>query len=223
MNAKNMFWIVAGLALFIGVLTTVPDVTAKYEEPAYTVLNKAGKIEMREYSEKLIAKVHVSGTRQEAAINGFRAIADYIFGNNNAQDKIAMTVPVIQEHLPQSETFSNPQISDEAELAYENSEWEISFVMPSRYTLDTIPKPMNDQVKLEQLTDTKMVTFQFSGTNSAANLTKHKEQLDAYIAENNIAIIGKELYAFYNAPWTPPFMRRNEVMYRVSHFGSQGY
>jgi len=220
---KHTFWILAGLIIGIGVIATVPSVTAKYEEPAYTVLKKQGNIEMREYSQKLIAKVNVTGTREEAASKGFRAIADYIFGNNEEQNKIAMTVPVLQERLPNNDTMNNSQLSDEATLAYaEDSQWIISFVMPSMYTMENIPKPVNDQVTLEEAENATFITLQFSGGASSSNLADHKLELDTYIKENSVDVKGEELYAFYNAPWTPPFMRRNEVMYRISRSGSFG-
>ena len=93
--------------------------------------------------------------------------------------------------------------------------WRMSFVMPSKYRLDSLPVPNNNLVRLKEILTKKFVVIEFSGTNSNENVTKHENQLMNYIEGNQIKIIDSPKYAFYNAPWTLPFLRRNEVMIEI--------
>ena len=95
--------------------------------------------------------------------------------------------------------------------------WQISFVMPSKYSMDSLPMPNNNRVRLKEILTKKFVVIEFSGTNSNENVTEHENQLMNYIEANQIKIIGSPKYAFYNAPWTLPFLRRNEVMIEINH------
>jgi SOUL heme-binding protein. len=95
--------------------------------------------------------------------------------------------------------------------------WQISFVMPSKYNMDSLPVPNNNRVRLKEILTKKFVVIEFSGTNSNENVTEHENQLMSYIEANQIKIIGSPKYAFYNAPWTLPFLRRNEVMIEINH------
>ena len=92
----------------------------------------------------------------------------------------------------------------------------MSFVMPSKYSMDSLPVPNNNRVRLKEILTKKFVVIEFSGTNSSENVTKHENQLMNYIEANQIKIIGSPKYAFYNAPWTLPFLRRNEVMTEIN-------
>ncbi len=88
--------------------------------------------------------------------------------------------------------------------------------MPSKYSMETLPEPKNDRVRLKEIMTKKFVVIKFSGTNSNENVTEHENQLMNYIEANQIKIIDSPKYAFYNAPWTLPFMRRNEVMIEIN-------
>ncbi len=88
--------------------------------------------------------------------------------------------------------------------------------MPSKYSMDSLPVPNNNRVRLKKILTKKFVVIEFSGTNSNENVTEHEDQLMNYIEANQIKIIGSPKYAFYNAPWTLPFLRRNEVMIEIN-------
>ena len=111
--------------------------------------------------------------------------------------KIAMTTPVQQ------------QLADKS--------WRISFVMPSKFSMDSIPVPNNNLVQLKEVLEKKFVVIEFSGTNSNANVNEHENQLMSYIEANKINTIGSPKYAFYDAPWTLPILRRNEVMIEIKN------
>ncbi len=201
------------IALFLIVGVLAGPVMSNLEKPGYKVIQTEQNIEIRQYEPMIIAEVEVDGKREDAIRDGFRLIADYIFGNNTVQRDIAMTAPVQQQE--------SQKIAMTAPVQQQSTgrSWQISFVMPSKYSMETLPEPKNDRVRLKEILTKKFVVIEFSGTNSNENVTKHENQLMNYTEANQIKIIGSPKYAFYNAPWTLPFMRRNEVMIEINqHF-----
>jgi hypothetical protein len=201
------------IALFLIVGVLAGPVMSNVEKPDYKVIQTEQNIEIRQYEPMIIAEVEVDGKREDAIRDGFRLIADYIFGNNTVQRDIAMTAPVQQQE--------SQKIAMTAPVQQQSTgrSWQISFVMPSKYSMETLPEPKNDRVRLKEILTKTFVVLEFSGTNSNENVTKHENQLMNYTEANQIKIIGSPKYAFYNAPWTLPFMRRNEVMIEINqHF-----
>ena len=202
---------IIALILVVGVLAG--PVMSNVEKPDYKVIQSEQNIEIRQYEPMIIAEVEVDGKREDAIRDGFRLLADYIFGNNTVQQAISMTAPVQQKE--------NQKIAMTAPVQQQSmgKSWRMSFVMPSKYRLDSLPVPNNNRVRLKEILTKKFVVIEFSGTNSNENVTKHENQLMNYIEANQINIIGSPKYAFYNAPWTLPFLRRNEVMIEIKqHF-----
>ncbi len=200
---------IIALILIVGGLLAGP-VMSNVEKPDYKVIQTERNIEIRQYEPMIIAEVEVDGKREDAIREGFRLIADYIFGNNTVQRDIAMTAPVQQQE--------SQKIAMTAPVQQQSTgrSWQISFVMPSKYSMETLPEPKNDRVRLKEIMTKKFVVIKFSGTNSNENVTEHENQLMNYIESNQIKIIDSPKYAFYNAPWTLPFMRRNEVMIEIN-------
>jgi effector-binding domain-containing protein len=184
---------------------------SQVEQPKYTVLESEGSIEVREYSPTIVAEVEVHGERMKALNQGFRLIADYIFGNNLSSKKVAMTAPVTQE--------AGEKIAMTAPVTQAGSvdSWKVRFVMPSGYTLDSLPKPKNPEVRLLAVPARKAVVIRFSGFNTDKNIDSHRETLLKYIAEHHLTVAGASTTAFYNPPWTLPFLRRNEIMFELSN------
>ena len=207
----TMITSIIALILIVGVLAG--PVMSDVESPDYKVVQSENNIEIREYGPMIIAEVEVDGKREDAIRNGFRLLADYIFGNNTVQQDITMTNPVQQQESQKiAMTAPVQQQSD-------GKSWLMSFVMPSKYSMDSLPEPNNDRVHLKEILDTKFVVINFSGTNSNENIAEHEEHLLNYIEANKLKISGSPKYAFYNPPWTLPFMRRNEVMIEIDqHF-----
>ncbi len=186
----------------------------KYEKPAYSTIyaedmNEA--IEIRKYASKLIAQTTVTGNRKESVSKGFRILADFIFGNNTAQGDIAMTSPVEQKATSQDIAMTSPV----EQTSTGDNEWVVTFTMPSEYTMETLPQPNNDAIKIVKTEPYKQVVLQFSGTSRKTNIDEHIAELDAYIAKRNLATERGVTVAYYDPPWTPWFMRRNEIMYRL--------
>ena len=200
-----------GAVLLIGGAMIGP-VMSKTERPKYQVVASSDSIEVRDYAPMLIAQVEVDGERQQAINEGFRLLADFIFGNNRAQEAIAMTSPV-----QQSGQEVGQKIDMTAPVSQQNSQgsWQISFVMPSQFSLETLPIPNNDRVKIIEIPAKRFAAIRFSGQDSNDNIAAHEAQLRAFIDSKDLVTNGPVKYAFYDPPWTLPMMRRNEVMVEV--------
>ena len=180
------------------------------EQAKYTVVKSEGAIEIRDYASIIIAQARMTGERKDAINQGFRVIADFIFGNNTAAEKVAMTAPVMQKE--------SEKIAMTAPVMQEggDNQWQIAFVMPDEYTMETLPKPNNDEVQIVEVPEKRFVAIRFSGLSSDENLKEHTTKLYSYIKENKLEALSAPFYAFYNPPWTLPFMRRNEVMIEIA-------
>ena len=184
------------------------------EEPKFTLLQKEESFEVRAYAPKIIAEVVVDGDMREASSQGFRLIADFIFGNNTApsgkSEKISMTVPVSVE--PQSKKIS---MTAPVGIQQSGNRWKVYFVMPSQYSLETLPKPNNPLVNIQLVPAQKFALIRFSGLVDEAKMAIKVSELKAWVASKHLLMIGSPELARYNPPWTLPFLRRNEVMVEV--------
>ena len=208
MKCRRKIIILIVATILVGSLATGP-IMSNVETPSYKVIQSKGKIEIREFDPMVIAEVQVVGRRKDAISSGFKLLADYIFGNNISQENIDTTATIQQ---PASEKIA---MTAPVQQQLANDSWLVSFVMPSEYNLEDLPKPKNIEVKLKNVPVKRFVTIQFSGTSSDENLAKHKKLLVEFIKNNSISVTGTSKYAFYNPPWTLPVMRRNEVMFEV--------
>ena len=181
------------------------------EEIAYNVIKKDGDIEIREYDETVVAEVTVKGTQKEAPSKAFRTLFNYIQGNNIAKQDIPMTAPVSQELKSQKIPMTAP-VSQEQDA---KGQWTIAFYMPNDMDFENTPLPKDEAVSIRRIPSVQKIAIRFSGTRSDSNIAEHENELKQYIVKNKIEVAGTPMYAFYNAPWTPWFMRRNEVMFTV--------
>ena len=180
------------------------------EEPKYSVLEKEPPFEIRSYGPMIVAEVQVEGDLDAASGQGFRLIAAYIFGQNQVNEKIAMTAPVsVEEKASQS-----AKIAMTAPVGIESKagQWTVSFVMPAEYTMESIPKPTNSQVQLRQIPAVKKAVISFTGFYNEQKVAEKTFELEQWIKVRNLHPSGVPNFARYNPPWTLPFMRRNEVM-----------
>jgi hypothetical protein len=196
--------------------------TIAIEEPKYTVIKKSDDIELRSYEPKIIAEVQIEGTMKQASTKGFRLIADYIFGNNTAPDgdntKISMTAPVTMESEARSEKISmTAPVTMEQQKGQSNNQWRMHFVMPSEFNMQTLPKPNNPLVNIRQISNKNYAVIRFSGFSGSEKVEEKTKKLLAWMQKNDLESIGQPELARYNAPITPPFLRRNEVMISYSN------
>ena len=213
---------VALIGLFLGILGSSNAMAT--EEPQYDVVLSEGDMELRRYVPMLIAETEVEGDLDQASNKGFRLIAGYIFGDNQSPDagqqaKITMTAPVTVQ--PQSSKIAmtapvtaEPQ-SNGADMQAAKR-WRIHFVMPSQYTLDTIPKPSNPQVQLREIPPRHYAVHRYSGFNTLARVQQKTDELLQWATAKSLAITGTPQLARYNPPWTLPMFRRNEILVEVA-------
>lgn len=203
-----MLWAIVGIAA-IGAAAAGP-LMSNVEQAKYDVVQSQDNIEIRDYAPHIVAEAEVSGSRKDSINQGFRLIADYIFGNNTASQKVAMTAPVIQQ---QSEkiTMTAPVIQQGA-----GNTWKVQFVMPENYTMTTLPKPNNNAVTLHSIAGKRFAVIRFSGMASEESLKEHNEMLNHFIHSQKLKALSPPTFAFFNPPWTLPFLRRNEVMTEIA-------
>jgi hypothetical protein len=198
------------------------DAFINTEESAYKIIKQDGDFEIREYPSIIVAETFVSGPLADATNNGFRAIAGYIFGANIAKkpaageaqnEKIAMTVPVTVEAENEKIAMTVP-VTVEPNTTTANGEprWRVHFVMPSKYTLATLPTPKNPAVTLRQIPPQRLATVRFSGFSEELKVQEQTALLNTWLEKNQVKAIGAPQLARYNPPITLPPLRRNEIM-----------
>lgn len=198
-------------ALTLGVLATaLPSGTARAatEQPTYTVVERSGGVELRQYSPRLVAETTVRGDEVSARNQGFRVIADYIFGANQGRASIAMTSPVAQAAVrPESIAMTAPV----AQSAVKDGEWRVQFFMPVKYSRETLPKPNSPRVRITELPAQRFAVLRFSGLAGRAAVAAKTEELRTRVAARGWTVTGAPVTWLYDPPWTLPPMRRNEV------------
>ncbi|MFK8010571.1 MAG: heme-binding protein, partial [Marinicellaceae bacterium] len=187
------------------------------EEPNYTLIKKSENFELRNYEPKIIAEVVINGSIKQASNRGFRLIADFIFGNNTSVDgnssKISMTAPVTMENKSKSEKIDmTAPVTMEKKQNESMDQWLMHFVMPSKYSMETLPKPNNPQVKVREIPQTNYAVIRFSGFTSENKIKEKTNLLLNWMKELELEPTGQPEIARYNSPMMPSFFRRNEVM-----------
>ncbi len=186
-----------------------------YEMLPYEVLrtDEATGIEFRRIKPHIAAEVTVDGDRKSAGNKAFRILAGYIFGKNstqnqNAPEKVAMTTPVTMTQ-PEKISMTTPV----TQSATENGTWVMRFSMPASYTLETLPKPENADIRFISEKEQKIAALIFDGFSTKHNLSQNTETLRQHLQAQKLPFDGNPVYAFYDDPFTLPWNRRNEVWF----------
>ncbi len=210
-RSSRIYWALAGVVclITIGGIAAGP-IMSRVEQPKYQVTASDGSIEVRAYGPMIVAEAEVKGERKVAIREGFRLIAAYIFGANKPNAKIAMTAPV-QQQSAQKIAMTAPVTQ-----RTDGKSWTVRFVMPSNWTIETLPGPNDPRVILKPVPAKRMVAIRFSGTANDALVQAKTSELRKYASDHQLATIGEPLLAFYNPPWTLPFFRRNEIMLELA-------
>ncbi len=162
------------------------------EEPSFRTEFRQGEFEVRDYPALVAAEVVVPGGQKAAVNRGFRLLAGYIFGGNAASRSIAMTAPVTQIE--------------------QGGGWLVRFTMPKAYELGALPRPRDPQIRLKALPPARLAVLRFSGLAEPTDVAAKTAELVAFVAARRLTAAGPAALAQYDPPWTPWFMRRNEVM-----------
>jgi hypothetical protein len=180
------------------------------EEVKYRVLESSGDFELRQYESSLGAETTVEGDFHEVGNEGFRRLFDYISGKNRKKQSIPMTAPVSQEASSEKIPMTAPVNQEKVGGA-----WRITFLMPSAFTMETLPEPLDSRVKLVKIPGRLMAALKYSGTWSRERYEGKEQRLKELIRQRGLKIEGEPVFARYNPPFMPWFLRRNEVLIPV--------
>ncbi len=199
----------AAVAVPAGIATAARKRT---EEPKYDVQAKHSGFEVRRYAPRIVAEVDVKGSGREASSAGFRLLADFIFGNNTAQAEVAMTAPVDRTAVSEAIDMTAP-----VDRTAKGDAWVIAFTMPSKYTMQTLPKPNDGRVRIREVPPTRYAVMRFSGSPNDKVVGSRMDLLIERVQKEGYTTAGKPpTYARYDPPWTPSFLRRNEIMLELT-------
>ena len=176
------------------------------EEPVYEVIQQLDGAEVRQYAPYVVAQVLVSGPADDAGTQAFPILAGYIFGKNKGARKLDMTAPVTQAAAPVKLDMTAPVTQAAAPGGF-----IVQFVLPKDITLATAPEPIDPRVQLREVPARRVAVIRYSGFWSQANFDEHLAKLEAALRAAQLPWAGEPTLSRYNAPFTPWFLRRNEI------------
>lgn len=180
------------------------------EEAKYEVVKKDNKFEIRDYAPHILAETVVEGDVKDAGNKAFKRLFRYISGDNRSHDKVAMTAPVSQQPMREKIKMTAPVGQRRVQ-----EKWAVSFMMPASYTLETLPEPEDPNITLSQVSARRMAAVRYTGFWSEKLYLRYKLELESWIHEKGLTIVGDPIWARYNPPFTPWFLRRNEILIPV--------
>jgi len=180
------------------------------EEAKYEVVKKDNKFEIRDYAPHILAETVVEGDLEEAGNKAFKRLFRYISRDNRSRDKMAMTAPVSQQPMRKKIKMTAPVGQRRVQ-----EKWAVSFMMPASYTLETLPEPEDPNITLRQVPARRIAAVRYSGFWSEKRYLRYKLELESWINERGLTIVGDPIWARYNPPFTLWFLRRNEILIPV--------
>ena len=165
------------------------------KEPKYTVLEKEKNIEIREYSEYVIARTSIVKDDEKTDNGMFMILANYIFGGNQKKESIAMTAPVITTENDKS--------------------YDMIFFMLDVDDVSELPNPNSKNVHLEKMNLEKTVAIRFGWWATKWSINRNRETLERYIEKKGLQVVSEMMVAQYNSPWDWPFLRRNDIIFQI--------
>ena len=219
-NPQNLRVLLIGIAAF---LLLIGAKAVAIEEPEYEVVKTYADFELRRYAPYLVAETEVKGDFDEVGNRAFRILAGYIFGDNRAKEKMEMTAPVSQRtDAGDGERLEMTAPGTQRPTAGADSEtYVLSFVMPGRYSLDTLPEPLDPQVQLREEPAKLMAVRRYTGRWAQSNYRENESLLLHSVEKAGLTPVAAPVYARYNSPFSLWFLRRNEVMVEVNGFEHQ--
>ncbi len=203
----------AGFALLCVSSLPVVKPAMAIEKAKYTVLEKEDDFEIRKYDPQIVAETFVEGDLEKAGSEGFRRLYAYISGENTKKQSISMTAPVSQETGSKKIAMTAP-----VKQEMKDNRWRITFLMPAEFTLETLPEPNDTRVRLTEESGRLMVAVRYSGTWSQEGYEENRAQLEEYIQKRGLTKTGEPVWARYDPPFMPWFLRRNEVLIPIEKF-----
>ena len=182
------------------------------EEPHYIRRPLTETVEIRQYGPRIAAETTVAGEKQRALNTGFRRLAGHIFGGNHRKADIAMTAPVSQQPSGGEDIAMTAPVSQTGSA---EAGWTIRFYMPSKWSMETLPAPDDEDVRLVKVPSETMAVLRFSGDRGPSAIADRTDELLKVLHDNAIQPTGDTVAWFYDPPWTLPFRRRNEIVVPV--------
>jgi SOUL heme-binding protein len=179
------------------------------EEPKYTRHPLTATVEIRRYGPRIAAETTVDADENRARDVGFRRLAGYIFGGNRRDQRISMTAPVGQRSRRGGEQIA--MTAPVVQATGTESGWAIRFFMPAKWTMETLPAPKDDQVRLVTVPPATVAVLRFSGDRSPKAVASRTDELVKILRDKGIKATGEAEAWFYDPPWTLPMRRRNEI------------
>jgi SOUL heme-binding protein len=198
---------------FIEILKGIPGLVGirLEEQPKYAVLRRDRSVEVRDYSPVLAARVTLDGTRENALNEGFQALAAYIFGANSGSAHIAMTAPVLHERKADPIAMTAPVLNER-----HGEGWTISFVLPSKYTAASIPRPLDPRITIDEVPRKTVAVVTYSGTNDDAKMAASGEALREWLIRSHAKPLSAIRWAQYDPPFALPFLKKNEAQIDIA-------
>ena len=185
------------------------------EKLAYRTIEQDGRFELRLIEPHVVAETFVDGDFERVGNEGFRRLVEYIGGANRTQAKIAMTAPVVQESASEEIAMTAPVVQEKV-----GDRYRITFLMPSKYTLDTLPQPTDPRIRLRAEPARNVAAIRYTGFWSRSRYDAHERRLREWIQRRGLEPIREPVWARYDPPFMPWFLRRNEILIEVREPGS---
>ena len=211
-NNCARFGVSAIAALGNLILLAFPVTSQATEEPDFKIVQKLDDIEVREYAAYTVAEVVVPGPAADAGNTAFPILAGYIFGKNKGERKFAMTAPVTQVAEPVKLEMTAPVTQTAVTGGF-----RVQFVLPKGVTQATAPEPLDTRVTLRDIAPSRLAVIRYSGFWSDSNYNEHLAKLQTALRAANLSWVGEAVYSRYNAPFTPWFLRRNEIWLNLAN------
>lgn len=192
--------------LLAALLAILPAIAMAIEEPAYDVVQTLDGVEVRQYAPYVVAQVTVDASADKAGNQAFPILAGYIFGKNKGARSLEMTAPVTQTAAPMTMEMTAPVTQAAAPGGY-----VVQFVLPRDITMATAPEPLDPRVQLRAVPARRVAVLRYSGFWSQANFDEHLGKLQSVLRAARLRWSGEPTLSRYNPPFTPWFLRRNEV------------
>jgi effector-binding domain-containing protein len=203
-------YLILALVAIVAIWSLWGYMSSRTERAEYSVVKSGKEYEIRRYPSHIVAQTVVRGPYQRALKQGFRIVAGYIFGGNTKKERIAMTAPVVERAASEPIAMTAPVIA-----SIEGESHTIAFGMPRSYSLATLPVPTDPRVQIVTVPEQKMAVIRFSWLPTSSRVEAKKQELLEALRRDALTPRGDPQYAGYDAPWTPPWMTRHEVMVAV--------
>ncbi|MBU1191977.1 MAG: heme-binding protein [Gammaproteobacteria bacterium] len=208
LHIARVNWVAIAALLLVGNAMAV-------EEAEYSVIREEAPFELRKYTSHILAETTVAGNFEDAGNEAFGRLFKYISGNNKQQQEVAMTSPVGQEPSSQKIAMTSPVGQQR-----QDGKWVVSFMMPASFTLESTPEPKDPNVSIREVPARHIASVRYSGFWSEKGYRRNLEKLQDWISKTGLVVTGEPIWARYNPPFMPWFLRRNEILVPVAAPGT---